>query len=152
MSYKNRLALMLAFICFLTGVSSGQQAGPDDPKRLARLERQAKAGHLKMGMSKDEVMALVGPPQNADSEYIWFWSSKPSPFPKPTWIDLYYEFPIQRYFLVFYEGKLKTPLLVAGKENVWATFSWASDGKVTVKEAETIIGKPRPRPPLPPGI
>ena len=44
---------------------------------------------LKAGMSKDAVRAILGPPDNSDDEYIWFYTAKDvSNASDKTWMGL----------------------------------------------------------------
>ena len=63
---------------------------------------------LKAGMSKDEVRSILGPPDNSDDEYIWFYTAKDAQNASDkTWMGLLKN--SDGVYYVFYNNKLILP-------------------------------------------
>lgn len=93
---------------------------------------------ISKGMTKSEVKAVLGEPDNKDNEIVWMWGETPGGQTN-TWLDMSFE---DGLFLVFQNGKVVTPLLKNTESNPWESLS--SFTGITKEEAEKILG-PRPK-------
>ena len=95
---------------------------------------------LREGMTKDDVLDILGEPQNSNSEYVWMWCEKYDSTqqhrPGLTWHDM--SFGRSGYFLLFYNDVLLHDVLLKNEEaNPVATFS--SKTHMSLDEARRLL-------------
>jgi hypothetical protein len=89
-------------------------------------------------MTKADVKAILGEPDNKDNEIVWMWGETATSQTN-TWLDMSFEHGL---FLLFQNGKVVTPLLKNTESNPWENLS--SFTGCTKEKAEEILG-PRPK-------
>jgi len=83
---------------------------PAELRGKARLDYLYKHGEifggLKAGMTKDQIRAILGPPENLDDDYVWMYADIPAEDErKRGWEDIAHNGNSYACFLVFYNGK-----------------------------------------------
>jgi hypothetical protein len=97
---------------------------------------------LKVGMTKEEVAAVLGLPDNTDRTHVWYWyccADDPSGVPKgASWRDMYFSCP-GPYLLFDRRGQLITPHLRTLDEP-WTGYYHATGETLSREELQEILG------------
>jgi hypothetical protein len=102
--------------------------------RLASLERLA--NQVEKGMSKQQVLAILGATDNSDSQFVWMWVANSDTAEKKPWLQLHMG---PGFFLLFKEDRVISPFLKNAETTPWEALREATG--YSKADAEAILGR-----------
>ena len=107
---------------------------PKGPGRLALLE--SFANQVEKGMTKQQVLAILGAADNSDSQYVWMWVADSGRAERKPWLQLHVD---PGFFLLFKEDRVISPFLKNAETTPWEALRAATG--CSKADAEAILGR-----------
>ena len=100
---------------------------------------QRLATRVEKGMSQQEVLAILGAPDNSDSQFVWMWVANSDTAERRPWLQLHMD---PGFFLLFKEDRVISPFLKNAETTPWEALRAATG--CSKQNAEAILGRKPP--------